>query len=271
MFSEKDFEIYRHAWRYNLAPDCEPELSDSQCKTLLRNGGWMVRNTFDFDCKEVTDFWYIIKDSFGGIDELSSNVRRKIRKALDVYDFKLVDKQIIRAKGYPIIKATFEDYAVKDRPMTEKIFNDYLDYCDKNSFDYWGIYTTDNQELVGFCTVHMWDESCEYGITAIWPEHKNNATYPYYGLYHKMNEYYLDNQKFKYVTDSARSITEHSNIQPFLEQNFNFRKAYCKLKIRYKWWFGAIVYVLLPFRNVIKNRNVKAVLNMHRMQSSFRL
>ena len=38
-----------------------------------------------------------------------------------------------------------------------------------------------------------------------------------YGLLLKMNQYYLDEIGVKYVMDGARSITEHSNIQPFLE------------------------------------------------------
>lgn len=267
MFSESDFELYRNAWRYALAPDCEPELSDSQCKALLKKGGWMVRNTFDFDCKEETDFWYVIKDSFGGMDEHSSNEKRKIRRALETFDYKLVDNQTIKEKCYPIVDATFTDYKVKDRKMNRDVFDKYLEYCTENEFDYWGIYNKENQEIVGFCTVHLWENSCEYGVTGLWPEYKNNGTYPYYGLYYTMNEYYLEKKGYKYVTDSARSITEHSNIQPFLEQNFNFRKAYCKLKIRYKWWFGAIVRILLPFRKLIWNRNVKAVLKMHGMQS----
>ena len=267
MFSESDFEIYRHAWRCALAPDKEPQLSDAQCKTLLRKDGWMVRNTYDFDCSEKTDFWYVIKDSFGGMEELSSNVRRKIRKAFTVFDYKHIDNQIVKKNGFPIVEATFKDYNIKDRPMSKAIFDDYLNYCDKNKFEYWGIYNKENQQLIGFCTVRLWEDSCEYGIAAIWPEYKRNASYPFYGLYYELNKYYLENQRFKYVSDSARSITEHSNIQPFLEQNFNFRKAYCKLKIKYKNWFGAIVWVLLPFRNIIGNRNVKAVLNMHLMQS----
>ena len=265
-----DFFIYRHAWRYNLAPDCEPELSDAQFKELLCQGGRFVRNTFDFDCKEKTDFWYVIKDSFGGMEEHTSNERRKIRRALNAFDYRLIDIAVLRNQGYPIIKETFEDYKVKDRPMTKAVFTDYLDYCSENRFNYWGVFNKDNQELIGFCTVHVWDNSCEYGISGIVTEYKRNSTYPYYGLYFKMNEYYLDEKKFDYVTDSARSITEHSNIQPFLEQNFKFRKAYCKLKIKYKWWFGAIVRLLLPFRKLIRNRNVRAVLNMHLMQSSVR-
>ena len=227
----------------------------------------MVRNTFDFDCKEETGFWYVIKDSFGGMEELSSNERNKVRRSLQVFDFILVDIELIRQKAFPILKATFVDYNITDRNMNESIFNEYLDNCGKEKFDFWGAFDKETQELVGFCAIRVWDDSCEYGIIGFLPQYKHNATYPYYGFFYIMNEYYLDNQKFKYVIDGARSITEHSNIQPFLEQNFKFRKAYCKLKIRYKWWFGAIVRILLPFRNIIWNRNVKAVLNMHKMQS----
>lgn len=257
-----DFFIYRHAWRYSLAPDCEPELSDSQCDGLLKQGGWFVRNTFDFDQKEESEFWYVIKDSFGGLDEHTSNERRKIRRALESFDYKLIDNKTVRDNGYPLLEATFADYKVKDRPMNKAVFIDYIDYCDKNTFDYWGIFNKESQKLVGFCTVHMWNDSCEYGVSAVMPEYKKDGSYPYYGLFFRMNEYYLEEKQFKYVTDSARSVTEHSNVQPFLEQNFKFRKAYCKLKIRYKWWFGAIVKMLYPFRKLIKNRNVRGVLLM---------
>ena len=267
MFSESDFELYRNAWRYASAPDCEPELSDSQCKTLLKKGGWMVRNTFDFDCNEKTDFWYVIKDSFGGMEELSSNERNKIRRSNQVFDYKLVDIETVRQKAYPILKETFDDYQIAERKMNEAVFNQYLDNCSKENFDFWGAFDVETHELVGFCTVRLFENSCEYGLIGFLPKYKHNASYPYYGFFFKMNEYYLGNQKFKYVSDGSRSITEHSNIQPFLEQNFKFRKAYCKLKIRYKWWFGIIVRVLYPFRNIIGNRNVKAVLNMHKMQS----
>ncbi|MCR5037267.1 MAG: hypothetical protein K6A73_08110 [Bacteroidales bacterium] len=226
----------------------------------------MVRNTFDFDNQEKSEFWYTIKDTFGGMDELSSNERNKVRRAFQIFDYKLVDKELLREQAYPIAKATFDDYKVTDREMSEAVFNEYLDHCARNNYDYWGAFDKKTQKMVGFCAVHVFDNSCEYGVIGFLPGYKHNASYPYYGFFYKMNEYYLDNQKFKYVSDGSRSITEHSNIQPFLEQNFNFRKAYCKLKVRYKWWFGAIVHVLLPFRKLIWNRNVRAVLNMHRMQ-----
>ena len=267
MFSESDFEIYRHAWRFGKAPHLEPQLIDSQCKALLKKGGWMVRNTFAFDCNTPTEFWYLIKDSFGGMEEQSQNERKKLRHALRSFDFQLIDIELVRNKAYPIVKATFVDYDITDRPMNEDVFKKYLDGCEKENFDFWGAFDVEMKELVGFCAVRIFEDCCEYGLIGFDPKYKHNATYPYYGFFYKMNEYYLQEKKFRYVADGARSITEHSNVQPFLEKNFNFRKAYCKMKIKYKWWFGIIVRVLLPFRKLIWNRNVRAVLNMHKMQS----
>lgn len=258
-----DFYVYKHAWRYHYAPDCEPELSDVQCKELLKKGGWMVRNTYNFDQIEKTDYWYVIKDSFGGLEELSSNVRRKVRRAFNTFEYKPIGEQIVRDCGYLIMKATVQDDRVKDRVMNEAVFNEYLDSCQKDLHDYWGVFNKETKKLIGFCDIRLWENSCEYGEIAIWPEYKHNATYPYYGLFYKINEYYLGEKKLKYINNSARTVTDHSNIQPFLEHNFKFRKAYCCLKLRYKWWFGIIVRLLYPFKEVIPSVNVKGVLRMH--------
>ena len=80
-----------------------------------------------------------------------------------------------------------------------------------------------------------------------------------------MNRYYLEEKGLKFVNDGARSITNHSNVQPFLIDTFNFRKAYCRLNIKYKWWFGIIVSILYPFRRFIKIAKVQAILNMEAM------
>lgn len=81
-----------------------------------------------------------------------------------------------------------------------------------------------------------------------------------------MNEHYLGKKLFRYVTDGSRTITEHSGIQDYLIQNFNFRKAYCRLEIHYQWWMKIAVNLLYPFRNIITLPRVKAVLNMEAMQ-----
>ncbi len=70
----------------------------------------------------------------------------------------------------------------------------------------------------------------------------------------------------RYVYDGTRSITHHSNIQEFLLVKFKFRKAYCRLQIGYVWWLRIIVCLLYPFRRLISNNSVRAVLNQEAMR-----
>lgn len=259
------FYLYRNAWRFKGAPHEEPKLDKKDVQALLRQGGLLVRNTYDFDQKEESCFWYVIKDAYQGLDELSSNERNKVRRSVKSLVFKKIDKTLLETEGWEILKATYEDYAISDRAMDENVFSEYLSSCDKQAFDYWGVF--DQERLIGFCTVWLWtNDSCEYGLIGLKPEYKHNNTYPYYGLFHSMNAYYLGEKGFRYVADGARSITEHSHIQDFLIQNFNFRKAYCKLEVYYCGWMNLAVKLLYPFRNMLSLPRIKAILNMEAMQ-----
>lgn len=42
-----EFYLYRHAWI--SVPHYDKRLTDIQCDALLKQGGWLVRNTYDFD------------------------------------------------------------------------------------------------------------------------------------------------------------------------------------------------------------------------------
>ena len=226
----------------------------------------MVRNTYDFDCAEKTHFWHLVKDQFRGLEELSANTRKKVRRSLEKLDFKRIELFQIEQEGFPILKATYEDYAVTDRIMNKRTFEEYLDSCRKKEYDSWGIFDKDNGKFIGFCANRIWNDAVEYGLVGVLPEYKRQCTaYPYYGLFFSMNQYYLQEKKFRYVTDGSRSITEHSQIQPFLEEKFHFRKAYCHLAIHYPWWMCILVKLLYPFRKVIPIPPVKAILNMESM------
>lgn len=261
------YYLYRKAWRYDGAPHKEPQLKEAEWKALLKQGGLLVRNTYNFDCQEETSFWNLIKDHYGGLDELSGNTRKKVRRSLEKIEFRKVDNGFIKSQGYPILKASFEDYPVQDRIMTQKTFDNYMDECWKRDFDYWGLFDYNDDRFVGFFTVMLWHDACEYGLVAVMPEYKRESTaYPYYGLFHTMNQYYLQERGFRYVTDGTRSITEHSQIQDFLIEKFRFRKSYCKLAVHYQWWMKIAVKMLYPFRKIITLPRIRAILNMEAMQ-----
>lgn len=227
----------------------------------------MLRNVFDFDCQKETSFWYVIKDSFGGMEELSSKMRNQVKKSLKTYDVERISPEEFKRIGLSIYNSAQEKYRVKASLTTQESINSMAERADKSEgkIDVWAVYTKEGHKpvAIAYNTVH--DDCCEYNSMKCDPAYQRNSTYPYYGLIYEMNRYYLQELGLRYVSDGARSITEHSNIQPFLIDKFNFRKAYCHLNVYYKWWFGLAVKMLYPFRKIISNTKVKSILNMEAM------
>ena len=257
-----NYHLYKHAWIFNGGPHKEPQLSEIEAQDLLRSGGWMVRNTYDFDCKARTDFWYIICDRYSGIQELSTKTRNQVRKGRANYSIRLVSKQEILDEGYPIHMAAIDGYKVPAQVPSREAFEQRIMTSDDRT-DFWGAFNKENK-MVAFAINKVSDDYCDYQTLKAIPQDMKN--YVYYALIDAMNQYYLSDKKLQFVMDGARSITEHSNIQPFLEEKFLFRKAYCHLHIYYKWWLGIAIACLYPFRKQIKHAAIHALLTMHGMQ-----
>ena len=256
------FFKYRNAWRFDGPPHQEPLLQASEWQALLKQGGLLVRNTYEFDQSEETPFWYVIKDRFEGLEELPQRVRNKIRHAERYFEYRTVSYEQFMERVFPILEDTFAHYKIHDRNMDCKVFSKYLEQCQQKSFDYWGIFAKDTGQRVGFCTVNNWGDCCEYQYTGIVSRYLTGGYYPYYGLYHHLNRYYLETLGFRYVSDGSRTITNHSEIHDYLIQNFKFRKAYCRLQVHYNWWMRILVKTLYPFRSLIPIPQVKAILFM---------
>ena len=60
------YRFYKNTWIY-LEESQEKLLSSKEASCLLKKRGWMIRNTYDFDTKKETSFWFVIKDSFEDI------------------------------------------------------------------------------------------------------------------------------------------------------------------------------------------------------------
>lgn len=261
------FKCYKGTWINSVPPHKSQRLSDYEMSEVLKEGGLLIRNTYDFDIKQPTSFWYVIKDSFDGLDELSSNARTKIRKALKTYDIERVSAETMMKVGLPIFNAALQAYKVKARVITQKeLDNRIIKEKETGTFEYWCVFEKESRKAVALSINCVTDNCAEYQTLKAIPEYLKGSTYPYYGLIYEMNRYYLEEKKLKYVNDGARSITEHSNIQPFLIEKFKFRKAYCKLQIKYRWWLGIFIKILYPFRNLIPILKVKAILYQEEMR-----
>lgn len=221
----------------------------------------MVRNSYNFDCKKETSFWFVIKDSFGGMEELSSKMRNQVKKCFKTMRVEKITADYLLQYGYEVFVAATDNYKVKAVPPTKEKFEKRIRNAEENEF--WACFDLESEKMVAFCMNAVTAGSCEYRTMKAIPEFQKK--YAYYGLIYEMNRYYLEEKGLKYVNDGARSITNHSNMQPFLIDKFNFRKAYCYFSIHYKSLVRIAVNLLFPFRKCIKVSKVRALLDMEAM------
>lgn len=256
------WRLYKSTWIF-LEESKEELLSSEEANALLKERGLMVRNTYDFDTKEETSFWFIVKDHLENISELPFSARRNIRRALRFYNIRKINVNEFSEKALPIINSAQKSYKVKSKVTSKKEFDKEIEqYKKDDNKEFWIVERRSDNEAVAIAINTIKEDSCEYDTMRCKAEALKDRTYPYYGLIYIMNNHYLGEKKLRYVNDGSRTLTEHSSIQDFLIHNFKFRKAYCKLKIHYKCWLSVVIKVLFPFRNIIPIRNIKGILKM---------
>lgn len=256
------WRLYKSTWIF-LEESKEELLSSEEANALLKKRGLMVRNTYDFDTKEETSFWFIVKDHLENISELPFSARRNIRRALRFYNIRKINVNEFSEKALPIINSAQKSYKVKSKVTSKKEFDKEIEqYKKDDNKEFWIVERRSDNEAVAIAINTIKEDSCEYDTMRCKAEALKDRTYPYYGLIYIMNNHYLGERKLRYVNDGSRTVTEHSSFQDFLIHNFKFRKAYCKLKIHYKCWLSVVIKVLFPFRNIIPIRNIKGILKM---------
>lgn len=251
-----NFVLYNGIWidKDNISES--EEISKNVCRQLLKKGGLFVRNTYNWDKQGDSSFWYVIKDDFGGIEELPSKTRNQVRKSMKTYDFKRVSLEVMLEIGLELFNKSRERFGDNEHIAQEQWKGRLL--RDKNS-EFWIGYDIETGNPASFAINAIYEGYVDYSTMGISPEFPNN-TYPMYGLIYEMNRYYLEEKRVPFVCDGVRSITEHSNIQSVLEDKFKFRKAYCDLQVFYKPWLGVAVKMLFPFRKLVKHPKVAAIL-----------
>jgi len=246
---------YHYALIPATPPHIEINLNEAEAKELLKiSGAYFVRWASKWDIKQKTEFWYIIKDVEENLEQYSSNKRRQIRKGLKNCIVKKVDNTTIANDGYEVYKSAFLSYKKNYLPLLsyEEFKKNILN---ATKCDFWAVYEREGGKMIAYSQNIIDDNSVTYSTIKFHPDYLK--LYSSNALFFKMNEYYLNEKKYRYVSDGARSISHDTNIQEYLEYKFNFRKAYCKLHVVYRWDIKIVVNMLYPFRNLIYKLNNK--------------
>lgn len=222
----------------------------------------MLENIYDWDCGKETNFWELICDTYYPIESLPSKTRNQVRRSLRDCEIRIITvNKLLESDGYNVYKKSFERY----RDVTVQIASreqwETAITAQSTIYEFWGVSQKDTGLLIAYGMNSVQGQGVNYNTLKAIPEFMNKH-YPYFGLLFEMNRYYLSEKGYKYVSDGFRSITGHSNIQPFLEKNFLFRKAFCRMDIYYKPWLKALIAIAYPLRHMIPVRSLKNLLNL---------
>lgn len=244
-----DWYFYRNALLPQVSPHQNISLTHYEEKELLKlTKAYFLRWTSNFDAPEETRFWYIIKDTQEGLETYTSKIRNQIKKGLRLCHIEKTDRDVIINEGYRVYRLAFDHYQTVQKPLDENVFQNSISTLE-GTWEFWSV-RNDAGTLIAYSQNHILDNICNYSIVKLDPNFL--SLYPAYALFYTMNNHYLNTRHLRYVHDGTRNLAHQTNIQNFLCNKFNFRKAYCTLHLAYRTDIAILVKILYPFRRLIK-------------------
>lgn len=243
------WKYYNHA----LIPECAPhEKVDIES---LNNGAiWekmgcalFARWISDFDCGYETQWWYTILDHPFDIDKIKAKHRYYIKQGLKNFkvvpiDFKKYTERILKILN----TVRTEEYRL---PTVNGISEP------KGNELYLGAFESDTEELVGYAILTEHPEYVEFTSLKVLPEYEKHSINA--AIIYSIIERYNDRLGEMYISNGSRTINHSTAFNDYLIRMFEFRKAYCKLHIRYRWWVRPAVKILYPARGWIESKKDK--------------
>lgn len=283
---DKEWEYYNHALVPTTAPHVVPDISwmkDKKRWKELADGKHplLARWTTDFDCGEETGWWYCIKDDPLDISHLKYKRRRTINQGLQWVEVKLILPSEYAAPMAEINLAARAGYGEELDTETEReaLLKEFRALRSAESLEnreYTGAFLRETGEMIGYGIYEIFDDWVSQSVIKTHPDYLKynvNAALAYFAAERYLGEEF----SIKYISNGSKNISHETNYHEYLMKYFGFRKAYCKLHIRYRFPVGLAVRILYPFRSRIykmdKNpmlRNAASVLKMEEIHRTFK-
>lgn len=223
---------------------------EEQKKLIKKLNGLLYRGTLGFNSSK--GYYVVIADEFISPDQIKDrNIRYEIKRALKLNRVVKISAQILAENGYDVYLKAVQSYRGFKGGIISKenyVKNLLSSQSYEDIIHYWGVYHED--KLVGYSSNYLYDK-----IEANYSQIKYNPEYfkkgISYALIHTMNEYYLKEKGFSYVSDGYMSLQHESNIQNFLIRNFGFYQKQVTLQITFAFPLNWIVLVGKPFKNLL--------------------
>lgn len=271
----KGWKYYNHAVIPSTPPHEVVDMTDVNNGDIWKiDGGFplFVRWTSDFDCEDETSWWYVIKDTPFDISGLKAKRRYEINKGKRNYNVKKINPVDYIDELYKITVSAYSQWPEKYRPRVDA--STFKKEVRKWNQIVFGGFDLENDSLNGYALLSETEHYAEFQVLRVKPEAERRGLNA--AMVAGILESYNDRLgKDFYINDGSRTIRHETAFQDYLEKYFGFRKAYCKLNIKYRFPFGLGVKFLYPFRNKINKDSrwgslVSGVLQMEEIRRSCR-
>lgn len=249
----KGWQYYNHAAIPITAPHIPVDLSPVEDGRIWKLGGHkplLVRYITDFDCGHETNWWYIIKDTPFDINALKAKRRYEINKGIRNYEVRKIDPLLYQEALCDVAFAAYEGYQAAHRPSCTR--ESFIARVENRwpLFDLYGAFDKETDALCGYARLRLKDKYIDFAEMKTIPacERKGINAALVNGV---LNAYDAVLAEGGYLSDGSRSVNHETAFQDYLEKYFGFRKAYCKLHIRYKGMWGCFINCVYPFRKLI--------------------
>lgn len=244
------WHYYNHAAIPNCAPHEEVDLTAINDGSIWKmdGGPLFARWTEDFDCKEETNWWYTIQDKPFDLMSVNSRYRNRINKGLKNFQCRRINPAEFAEDMADITLLDWQTYPAQYRPTKTR---DELVEAYKNwSLITHGAFDIEDGKL---CAFHGIQDCGAYYMMVSGksiPEKQKgqlNAAL-IYSYITDIGRFYKDG---KYLSNGQRNLNHDTNFNDDLCKYYGFRKAFCKLRVKYNPRIEWIVKASFPFRRVL--------------------
>lgn len=272
------WNYYNRALIPEIAPHEEIDEKNIKFKKIWKMN-WkekplLIKWTTDFDCLYKTEWWYCIKDSPFNINDLKAKRRYEITKGIKNFKIEIINPENYFEDIFIILLKAYEGYPLKYRPKIikeeiRKNIKKWSSYTVFGAFDF-------NQNLCGYAIVNRKINFIELKVLKTIPKYEKKGINA--GIIYFILEYYKEAlSKGIYICNGERNISHETNFPEYLEKYFMFRKAYCKLNLKYRKSLEIVLKIIFPFRKFIKKidkniflHKVNSILVLEEIRRSFK-
>jgi len=247
----KDWKYYNHAMIPTTPPHETPDTS------YIENGEiWkhprkplMAQWSSNFDCPEETDWWYIIKDEPFDVSSLKSKRRYEITKGNKFFEIHDINPCDYVDELFIVYREALTSYSQGKVKRLDK--NHFANVVSSWKFyKIYGAFYKETGELCGYALLK------KNGVYIDFTSLKTIPKFEKCGVNAALvSKILLDHTVFLsnggYICDGSRNINHETAFQNYLEKYFKFRKAYCKLHIKYRPGVTFIINVAYFLRKVL--------------------